>query len=114
MQGNDKSGRTLRRSSYQGTAVLLTTRKPRTGGGTRAQGWSSQPTHLRAANGTGCPSQSAADVRRMLAETMADVKAGRMDPKVANTLAYIGTALLRAYEADMASSTNTQPGHTCR
>ena len=33
--------------------------------------------------------ESVAAVRRTLAETMADVKAGRMDPKVANTLAYI-------------------------
>ena len=46
--------------------------------------------------------ESAADVRRMLAETMAEVKVGRMDPKVANTVAYVGTVLLRAYEADAA------------
>jgi hypothetical protein len=50
---------------------------------------------------------SAADVRRMLAETMADVKAGRMDPKVPNTVAYVGTVLLRAYEADAAHSAHT-------
>jgi hypothetical protein len=43
----------------------------------------------------------------MLAETMADVKAGRMDPKVANTVAYVGTILLRAYEADAAYSADT-------
>ena len=43
----------------------------------------------------------------MLAEIMADVKAGRMDPKVANTVAYVGTVLLRAYEADAAHSADT-------
>jgi hypothetical protein len=34
-----------------------------------------------------------------------------MDPKVANTVAYVGTVLLRAYEADAAHSadTPTQP-----
>jgi hypothetical protein len=53
------------------------------------------------------PPESAADVRRMLAETMADVKAGRMDPKVPNTVAYVGTVLLRAYEADAAHSAHT-------
>ena len=37
------------------------------------------------------PPETAADVRRMLAETMAEVKAGRMDPKVASTLAYLGS-----------------------
>ena len=35
----------------------------------------------------------------MLAETMADVRAGRMDPKLGSTLGYLGTALLRAFEA---------------
>jgi hypothetical protein len=39
-------------------------------------------------------------VRRLLAETIAEVKDGRLDPKVANTVAYVGTVLLRAYEAD--------------
>src|SRR5262252_1080334 len=53
------------------------------------------------------PQQSAADVRRMLAETMAEVKAGRMDPKLANTVAYIATVLLRAYEADAATNADT-------
>jgi hypothetical protein len=53
------------------------------------------------------PPESAADVTRMLAETMAKVKAGRMDPKVANAFAYVGTALLRAYEADAAHSADT-------
>jgi hypothetical protein len=53
------------------------------------------------------PPESAADVRRMLAETMAEVKARRMDPKVANTVAYLGTVLLRAYEAERASSAKT-------
>ena len=51
--------------------------------------------------------ESAADVRRMLAETMAEVKVGRMDPKVANTVAYVGTVLLRAYETDSAPSAET-------
>ena len=52
------------------------------------------------------PPESAADVRRMVAETKDEVKAGRMDSKVANTVAYVGTALLRAYEADRASTAN--------
>jgi hypothetical protein len=43
----------------------------------------------------------------MLAETMAEVKAGRIDPEVANTVAYLATVLLRAYEADAAGSAET-------
>ena len=35
-----------------------------------------------------------------------------MDPKVANTVAYVGTVLLRAYEADAAHSANT-PAQPC-
>jgi len=38
---------------------------------------------------------------------MAEVKAGRMDPKVANTLTYVATVLLRAYETDSALSADT-------
>jgi hypothetical protein len=53
------------------------------------------------------PPESAADLRRMLAETMAEVKAGRMDPKVANAVAYLGTVLLRAYQADAAPAADT-------
>ena len=34
----------------------------------------------------------------MLAETMADIRAGRMDPKLGSTLGYLGIALLRAFE----------------
>ena len=70
-------------------------------GGLRRQHTFEQPTDQIA------PPESAGDVRRMLAETMAEVKAGRMDPKVANTVAYVGTVLLRAYEADASSAAIT-------
>jgi hypothetical protein len=36
----------------------------------------------------------------MLAEVMAETRAGKMDPKLGSTLAYMAAALLRAYEAD--------------
>ena len=42
--------------------------------------------------------ESAGDVKRMLAEAMADIRAGRMDPKLASTLGYLGMSLLRAFE----------------
>jgi hypothetical protein len=44
------------------------------------------------------PPESAADVKRMLAEAMADIRAGRMDPKLGSTLGYLGMSLLRAFE----------------
>src|SRR5215472_11925769 len=44
--------------------------------------------------------ESVADVKRMLAQTMANVLAGNIDPKLGTTVAYMGIALLRAYEAD--------------
>jgi hypothetical protein len=50
--------------------------------------------------------QSAADVRRMLAEGMAETRAGKMDPKLGSTLAYMAAALLRAYEADPRTPVN--------
>ncbi len=36
----------------------------------------------------------------MLAQAMANVLAGKIDPKLGTTVAYMGIALLRAYEAD--------------
>src|ERR1039457_5004744 len=42
--------------------------------------------------------ESAGDVKRMLAETMADIRAGKMDPKLGSTLGYLGMSLLRAFE----------------
>src|SRR5664279_5244569 len=42
--------------------------------------------------------ESAGDVKRMLAETMADTRAGKIDPKLGSTLGYLDTALLRAFE----------------
>jgi Stress-induced bacterial acidophilic repeat motif len=45
------------------------------------------------------PPESVGDVKRMLAQTMANVLAGKIDPKLGTTVAYMGIALLRAYEA---------------
>ena len=42
--------------------------------------------------------ESAGDVKRMLAEAMADIRAGRMDPKLGSTLGYLGMSVLRAFE----------------
>jgi hypothetical protein len=38
------------------------------------------------------------EVRNMLAEVMAEIRGKRTDPKLGSTLAYIATALLRAFE----------------
>src|SRR5271166_3069099 len=35
--------------------------------------------------------ESAGDVKRMLAESMAEVRTGKMDPKLGSTLGYLGT-----------------------
>ena len=42
--------------------------------------------------------RTAADVRNALANTMVLVHSGSMDPRTANTLAYVATSLLRAIE----------------
>jgi hypothetical protein len=34
----------------------------------------------------------------MLAQAMADIRAGRMDPKLGSTIGYLGMSLLRAFE----------------
>jgi hypothetical protein len=50
------------------------------------------------------PPKTASAVRDALANTMAQVHAGKMDSKTANALAYLATSLLRAIEvADLES-----------
>jgi hypothetical protein len=44
------------------------------------------------------PPQPARDVKNLLAETMAEIRAGKMDPKLGTTLGYLGTSLLKAIE----------------
>jgi hypothetical protein len=42
--------------------------------------------------------QTATDVKNLLAEAMAAIRAGKMDPKLGTTLGYLGTSLLKAIE----------------
>lgn len=42
--------------------------------------------------------QNAADVTAILADAMAEIRAGKMDPKLGTTLGYLGTSLLKAIE----------------
>jgi len=42
--------------------------------------------------------RSASAVKEMLAEIMAEIRAGRLNPKLGTTLAYLGTSLLKAIE----------------
>ena len=44
------------------------------------------------------PPRCAAEIRTVLADLMADVKNGLVDPKTANCVAYISTSLLKAIE----------------
>jgi hypothetical protein len=50
------------------------------------------------------PPKSAADLRDLLAQSIIEIRTGRMDPKMANALGYIGASYLRALEvADVES-----------
>ena len=44
------------------------------------------------------PPETAKEVKNLLAEAMAGIRAGRLEPKVASVMAYVGTALLKAFE----------------
>ena len=46
----------------------------------------------------GSAPRNASDVKNLLAEVMAETRAGRMDPKLGTTLGYLGTSLLKAIE----------------
>ena len=45
--------------------------------------------------------ESASDVKNLLAEVMAEIRAGKMDPKLGTTLGYLGTSLLRLAIRDL-------------
>jgi hypothetical protein len=42
--------------------------------------------------------QSAADLRDLLAQSILEIRTGKMDPKLANSISYLGTGFLRALE----------------
>ena len=45
------------------------------------------------------PPQTAREVKALLAEALAGIHAGRLEPKVVSVMAYVGTALLNAMKA---------------
>ena len=48
--------------------------------------------------------KNAADLRDLLAQSIVELRAGELDPKVANSISYLGTGFLRAIEvADIES-----------
>jgi hypothetical protein len=42
--------------------------------------------------------KSAADLSALLAESIVETRSGKLDPKLANSIAYLGTSFLRAIE----------------
>jgi hypothetical protein len=59
--------------------------------------------------------KTAADVSDLLAESIIEIRAGKLDPKVANALGYLGTSLLRALEvADVERRLDLLEGHDIR
>jgi len=42
--------------------------------------------------------QSAADLRDLLAQSIIEIRTGRLDPKLANSISYLGSGFLRAIE----------------
>jgi hypothetical protein len=44
------------------------------------------------------PPRTAADLRDLLAQSIIEIRAGKLDPKLANSISYLGTGFLRAIE----------------
>ncbi len=44
------------------------------------------------------PPRSAADLRELLAQSIIEIRAGKLEPKLANSISYLGTGFLRALE----------------
>ena len=48
--------------------------------------------------------KTAADLRDLLAESIVEIRAGKLDPRVANALGYLGASYLRALEVSEVES----------
>ena len=44
------------------------------------------------------PPKTAADLRDLLAQSIVEIRRGNLDPKLANSISYLGTGFLRALE----------------
>lgn len=44
------------------------------------------------------PPKSAADLRDLLAQSIVEIRSGKLDPKLANSISYLGAGFLRALE----------------
>ncbi len=44
------------------------------------------------------PPRTAADLRDLLAQSIIEIRTGKLDPKLANSISYLGTGFLRALE----------------
>ena len=52
--------------------------------------------------------RSAADLRDLLAQSIIEIRSGKLDPKLANSISYLGTGFLRALEvSDLESRLQT-------
>ena len=44
------------------------------------------------------PPKTAADLRDLIAQSIVEIRTGKLDPKLANSISYLGTGFLRALE----------------
>jgi hypothetical protein len=44
------------------------------------------------------PPQTAADLRDLLAQSIIEIRSGKLDPKLANSISYLGTGFMKALE----------------
>jgi hypothetical protein len=44
------------------------------------------------------PPKTSADLRDLLAHSIVEIRSGKLDPKLANSISYLGTGFLRALE----------------
>ena len=50
------------------------------------------------------PPKSAADLRDLLSQSIIELRTGTLDPKLANSISYLGTGFLKAIEASETES----------
>src|SRR5262250_2488261 len=88
----------MQSSIWPGQSILLVSSNPRRAAELGRKGGLRNRHYVSGAAVPAPAPQTAMDVKGFLAEAMAELRAGRLDPKIATSLAYIAGPLLKTIE----------------
>jgi hypothetical protein len=94
-----KSGRPCRAAAVHGTRFCALHADPARAVELGRMGGRKNRHHVDTDEVTIAPPATPEDVKNLLAQAMVDVRTRKLDPRIASTLTYMSTALLKAFES---------------